>query len=95
MAESLSELLNEISDGRVTVEDALPEYGRLLKRVDPERPEESTFETREERALVDKDSTGTFTEVHAAYITGRISSEQFKTLYDATVGTADTENPDE
>jgi hypothetical protein len=83
---ALSQLLDKIGSGAVSVEDALPEFKKVLVLHDPDRVANPNLRQSVERMMEDKDDTDTFTEVGSAYMAGTIDKDQYDTLYNAVVG---------
>ncbi len=82
---TLKELINRIASGETDVKAAIPDFQRVLRTSDPDRPAgQLTFEQKEERAQAGlSDSTDTFTEVTSAWIQGKLTDEQYTALRNA------------
>jgi hypothetical protein len=82
---ALKDLINKVADGSVTMDEALPEFKKVLVTREEGRPDGSlTYEQIEERAEAGlPDSTDTFSQVTAAWIQGKIDDEQYTAFREA------------
>jgi hypothetical protein len=80
---ALSKLLDKVGSGDISVEEALPEFKKVLILHDPTRPAKPNLRQYAERVQEDKDDTDTFTEVGSAYLAGVIDKAQYDAFYTA------------
>lgn len=91
---ALNDLLAKIGEGKIDVNAAVPEFLRILKTSEPDRPPGVlNFMQTEERAEAGTpDATDTFTQVSAAWIADEITDEQYQVLYNAVLAGVRTED---